>query len=683
MRFFDGDPFERVIALAIALTIIFVSIVSYLELEASTQSDVLERNAQQLAIETMGLQARGEMELGYAYADAYRVYDNLDSQAISASDLGLDELADAYTTARDEVAKLTPFLQPPYFDAENYVDDFAAYESDLVYVDISLRREQFTNLSDTADQWEQKSQNYIAQLTILTVNLFLFGISNTITGTSRWIFVVFGCILSVATVGLTVRTTMTDVQALPDEAIVTYSEGDGLMIQDRYEEAVERFTQAIDLAPGYAKAYDGRARAYFQLDLLDKAIPDYEKAVELGFATSDVLSDLGFAYYLTGQFEASQQLAQKRVQKSTSLTLDHFDLGLVYLVENKVEQAINAYADGVALTQERVAISQASDGAVPTDLMYFLDLASSDLVGLRDCLVDSFCGYQPPLEDIVMNEEGVGAIDSLIIWLKNNLVALENEAQSVEYNPDSELQALNFFDVENDLETNFFEFGINEILVDYANTPIEPDQNVLIKVYWDGEEDPLLRMQDTYDTQDSKTHTIGLGENTIYFLGTGEYVVELYIDFMLTARNTFYIDETFPDIDDANTAEFGFTLDYPNDWLIFEEDSGLYYIEPPDEDIIFFITAYHDVPDDLNELINIYMDAFGLEQEGDISPATVAEQDALLFDYIFEADETIYVRSAAISYNGVGLIISIETVNPDLDFDNLLTALGDGIIFES
>ena len=48
-----------------------------------------------------------------------------------------------------------------------------------------------------------------------------------------------------------------------------------------YDEAVATFTKAIELNPGYAKAYYNRGSIYDKMGELDKAIVDYRKTISL------------------------------------------------------------------------------------------------------------------------------------------------------------------------------------------------------------------------------------------------------------------------------------------------------------------------------------------------------------------------------------------------------------------
>lgn len=51
--------------------------------------------------------------------------------------------------------------------------------------------------------------------------------------------------------------------------------------QFRWDAAIEAYTRAIDMDPGYARVYFNRGRAYAALKQYDEAITDYEKAVAL------------------------------------------------------------------------------------------------------------------------------------------------------------------------------------------------------------------------------------------------------------------------------------------------------------------------------------------------------------------------------------------------------------------
>ena len=79
-------------------------------------------------------------------------------------------------------------------------------------------------------------------------------------------------------------TSHTEVRALqPDKPTLTqayYSRGIAYARKGNYEQAIDDFTQAIQLKPDYADVYYHRANAYSDKDDYDHAIEDYTKVIQ-------------------------------------------------------------------------------------------------------------------------------------------------------------------------------------------------------------------------------------------------------------------------------------------------------------------------------------------------------------------------------------------------------------------
>lgn len=67
-----------------------------------------------------------------------------------------------------------------------------------------------------------------------------------------------------------------------------YQQGYGLSQAERHEEAIARFTQAIQLDPNNAEAYQGRAHAQVLTGNRSAAVRDYEQAAQLYRRRGDV-----------------------------------------------------------------------------------------------------------------------------------------------------------------------------------------------------------------------------------------------------------------------------------------------------------------------------------------------------------------------------------------------------------
>ncbi|MEM6282940.1 MAG: hypothetical protein AAF787_12150, partial [Chloroflexota bacterium] len=364
---FNGEPFERIVAILISLVVIQAAVVGYLESFASIRADEAEREASHFAIQAMGARARGEIDYGFAYGDAYRRYVAYDSREFVALERGNDVAADRFRELRSAVTNLSPLLNDPYLDANTLQLDAAQYEVDTYFENVTLLSEQFLNAAAIDDSWESKAQTYVAQLTVLAVSLFLFGISTTSGRRTRWLFVIVSSVLSLAVLGWMMLVTLTPVQSLSVGAMEAYARAQSLDYVRDEEAALEFYNIAIAEAPQYGRAYAGRAADYFVLDDLDAAIADFETAITLGENTGSLLTDLGFTYYLAGELDRAIDLGLQRTASQSADTLDYFDMGLMYFAGGEPERAQQAYASGLELAAGRVAQTRAAGNEVSSD----------------------------------------------------------------------------------------------------------------------------------------------------------------------------------------------------------------------------------------------------------------------------------------------------------------------------
>ncbi|MFO7789342.1 MAG: tetratricopeptide repeat protein, partial [Bacteroidales bacterium] len=80
-----------------------------------------------------------------------------------------------------------------------------------------------------------------------------------------------------------VDTTKSDsvVAAEGQEAQLEYNAGVDYMKAERYQQAINKFNEALSVNPDFEQAYLNRGSAYFQSNQLDKAKKDLVKATEL------------------------------------------------------------------------------------------------------------------------------------------------------------------------------------------------------------------------------------------------------------------------------------------------------------------------------------------------------------------------------------------------------------------
>jgi tetratricopeptide (TPR) repeat protein len=81
-----------------------------------------------------------------------------------------------------------------------------------------------------------------------------------------------------------------------DDIDTLMAEGEQLMEQEEYAEAVEIFDQIIARAPQFAEGYNKRATVYYLMQEYDKSIADIHRTLELNPVHFGALSGMGLCY---------------------------------------------------------------------------------------------------------------------------------------------------------------------------------------------------------------------------------------------------------------------------------------------------------------------------------------------------------------------------------------------------
>ncbi len=551
----NQESFNQVIALLIALVTLLAAIVALLQNDAGARDDEANRLAQQAAIQQMGQRISGEVKVGYAENDAYRTWLELDTLRLSADDLADGEAVQRYSTVQEKITALSPLLASPYFEPEMVEPDFARFEADAYVVDTTRLSEQFTAYFAVKLAWDEKANTYILHLTILAVALFLFGLATTITSRVRLIFLGAGLFITLITLVWVVAVYLRPVPGLPERAIETYAQGVGLSYQERYEESVPIFTQALAIAPTYANAYYERGLAYYNLGNHEAAIADYTQAQAAGRDNANTAWDLGWSYYLLGRFDEAAAALRHALELDSNLVGARLDLGLALLAAGQVEDARNEYAQALELAGRQVAEAEAAGQEPPASLWTFMDYGSQGLVDLLDSLNSQPRDWTeaPPAEAVVNPDTVQAAAVELLDKVESSSVALEFTGRPLAgqtsgrvspfefaeglYDEDGELVDYNF--------TNSFPFGTNEVLVLFDYEGMKDGQAEIWKVYLNGQEDPSWRVEETWQLGESggAEKALSYAYSNVYVLSAGEYTVELYVDHHLVQRGRFTILE--------------------------------------------------------------------------------------------------------------------------------------------
>ena len=100
-----------------------------------------------------------------------------------------------------------------------------------------------------------------------------------------------------------------------------FEEGAFLLLKQRFEEAIEYLTQALNADPQMVKAYQARAAAYLRLERLDEAEADLRKALELEPENPRLYFRIGQIFYRRSQLTQNEE--EKKALLETAL--EHFN----------------------------------------------------------------------------------------------------------------------------------------------------------------------------------------------------------------------------------------------------------------------------------------------------------------------------------------------------------------------
>jgi len=555
----SDDRFKKIIAFLIAVVTVLIAVISYLQSDAGARDDAANRDTKRYALEAFGKQVSGDARVNFDYNRAYQSYYEMDLLAQAAEVVDDQAAAQRYLALRDSMTGLSPMLAPPYFDAAQGVPNVSAYESDTYLVEITTLKERFAAASIVKDAWDTKANTYIVHLTLLAVALFLYGLSTTISGnTTRWIFSGVGSVVAVVATVWAAGVFLQPVKDLrqclaPDgtAAIDAYAQGVGLAYQDKYDPAITAFDKALSCEGAYANALTARGDAHLAQGKYDLAAADYEKARAAGNESTSLTGDLAWTYYLQGRFADSVAMNRTALAVDPSELWIQYDLGLSLLASGDTAAAQKEYQTGMDLAAKQVADAKAAGQEPPSYLWWGIEDAANGLDDLQTTLETG--EGTPPVASIANPEPVKTTAADLATQLKSYSVALEYTGQPPAGAPTGTVGAFTFAENILDDQGNFvdyapaesFAYGLDEVAVLFDYSGLHDGQDVLFKVYIDGEEDPSWRVIEPWSLGESGSaeKLISFAYSNTQVLQPGLYTVEMYVDSHLAQSGNFVVEE--------------------------------------------------------------------------------------------------------------------------------------------
>ena len=132
-------------------------------------------------------------------------------------------------------------------------------------------------------------------------------------------------------------------------AMTYYNRGNAYREIKQHEKAIEDYNKAIELNPKYAMAYNNRGNAYREIKQHERAIEEYNKAIELNPNLAMAYNNRGVAYCEIKQHERAIEEYNKAIELNPNLAMAYNNRGIAYREIKQHEKAIEDYNKAIEL----------------------------------------------------------------------------------------------------------------------------------------------------------------------------------------------------------------------------------------------------------------------------------------------------------------------------------------------
>ncbi len=435
--------------------------------------------------------------------------------------------------------------------------------------------ERNTNAAGLNNSWNSRANTYILHLTLLAVALALLGLSATRATWTRVLFVCAGSTIVLVTVVWMTIVAVGEIKGTPDSAMQAFARGYGMAWRYETEEAIAAFDEAIEADPSYSNAFYERGNAHLTLafddvgldpeaaqEALASGADDLESARRAGMDDKNVNWNLGFVYYLLGDYDKALAADQRALDEDPRLFPVICNLGVTHLADGDIDAARGAYDAALDRVIEQVSVAKKAGREPPSSLWLYLHSCAADIDSLKARLgLDPRTWTQaPPRESIEDSAELRAEADRLIDVIKTNLTSLDYTGEVPTAEPTAQASAFRFgvarmdangfpvldedgYQVYDEKEGAVFGTSTDEVNVLFDYDGMVDGQKENWKIYLDGTEETSLRVDSTWELGESggAALPISYAFSSTFALRSGEYSAELYIDNHLIQRGTFTI----------------------------------------------------------------------------------------------------------------------------------------------
>lgn len=162
--------------------------------------------------------------------------------------------------------------------------------------------------------------------------------------------------------------------------------------KSEFDNAITDYTEAAELDPGYAEAYNYRGFAYLNNGDIDKAIEDYTKAIDIDQGLTEAYKDRAAAYLGNSDFDKAIKDHTKAIQLDPDDTSTYNYRGRAHFRNSEVDKAIEDFRRAIQLNPDG-ADAYYNRGAVGLSLQNWEE-AKADLTTAANKQLDIATEFQ-------------------------------------------------------------------------------------------------------------------------------------------------------------------------------------------------------------------------------------------------------------------------------------------------
>jgi len=391
------------------------------------------------------------------------------------------------------------------------------------------------------------------------------------------------------------------VPRIPEDAIQHFVDGrikynlDSARGAD-YSDAIADFDAALKAAPAYAQAYFYRSLANTDSSLVDRhlntqqAIDDARQALTLGDNIASVYGNLGWLYYLNGQYNSALTNTELALGMDANDCYLKFNHGLILQALGRAPAATSAYSAAIDCAERQASDSRFS---------YLMDVGVVDLNDLEQARPDLQASIAPAIKRLK---------ESLA---QNRLYGTDKQvAVAATYEPVTFGSAL---DKDNFVTGVADQFPQTTTIL-YAQlkyTGMKKDDTWIARWLLNGQE-YLTTVYPTWDYSADGSAWVSVYNNA--GLNSGTYHLDIFVDGQLmTSGDAVVLPGQLPPMAYYSSYDVGVVVSYPETWTttdLADNEVSVVAARDPNSPSFFGVTAWVATTDSqIFNLFQLYLDA--------------------------------------------------------------------------